>query len=187
MQPVEQNEASQSRISLVTGGQRSGKSSFAQKKVLDLAQSQGLRPLYLATARIRDQEMSDRVARHRADRKNDWDTLESPGCLCPQNLEGRIVLIDCLTLYLSELCETLGYDRDIVLNHFKAEWLKLEASKARIFLVSNEINMGLHGLDKDTRAFQDIQGWANQHAAQRALEVFFMVSGIPWQLKPLIK
>lgn len=171
------------RIQLVSGGQRSGKSSWAQEQALAAAGARQERPLYLATARVLDDELRQRVDRHQSDRAGRWDTIESPGRIDHPQLAGRVAVIDCLTLWLAELCGQLGYRTEPVMAEVEKQLAALENIDCRLYMVTNEINMGLHGLDRDTRIFQDIQGWTNQKAARLAESLVLMVSGYPLWVK----
>lgn len=172
-----------STVCLVTGGQRSGKSAFAQQAALALARSRGERPVYLATAAVRDGEFAARVERHRRDRGDAWDLLECPGDICHPGLAGRVGVVDCLTLWLAALGEIHAGNPDSWMEAVDSRLSALENLGATLYVVTNEINMGLHGLDAATREFQDVQGWTNQRAARIAGSVVLMVSGLPLWIK----
>jgi adenosylcobinamide kinase/adenosylcobinamide-phosphate guanylyltransferase len=166
-------------IVLVTGGQRSGKSRFAQQ----LAEQSATHPVYLATARLWDEDFAARVQRHREDRGPNWETVEEQrhlGALC---LDGRVVLLDCVTLWLTNIFHENGFCTEPALQEAKREWDQFAARDNRLIVVSNELGMGLHGANEVSRHFADLQGWMNQHIAASADEVYLMVSGIPVKIK----
>lgn len=167
------------KIIFITGGQRSGKSSFAQR----LAEKYSADPLYLATARHWDEDFEERIRRHQADRGKMWTTIEEEKLLSRHDLSGRTVLMDCVTLWLTNIFHDNKYNRDISLEEAKAEWERFINQDFNLIAVSNEIGMGLHAPGETARHFTDLQGWMNQHIAKIADEVYFMVSGIPIQVK----
>lgn len=167
------------RIIYISGGARSGKSHYAQS----LAESLSDHPIYLATARIMDEDFARRVARHQRDRGEQWETLEEPTRLSAHDLTGRVVLMDCVTLWLTNLYDEHAYDMDRTLEAAKAEWDRFIRQDMTLIVVSNELGMGLHASTEGARHFVDLQGWVNQHVAATADEAYFMVSGIPMKLK----
>jgi adenosylcobinamide kinase/adenosylcobinamide-phosphate guanylyltransferase len=168
-----------SGLVLVLGGARSGKSAFAEK----LAMESGLDATYVATAIAGDEEMSMRIAEHRARRDARWRTVEAPdrleAALSAEAGEGKAVLVDCLTLWLSNLM--LGRD-DIEARSRRL----IEAAKAgaglRIF-VANEVGLGVVPDNPLGRRFRDAQGRLNQAVAAAADIVVFMAAGLPLILK----
>lgn len=167
------------KIIYISGGARSGKSHYAQS----LAESLSDHPIYLATARIMDEDFARRVARHQRDRGEQWETLEEPTRLSAHDLSDRVVLMDCVTLWLTNLYDENGYDMDRTLEAAKAEWDRFIRQDMTLIVVSNELGMGLHASTEGARHFVDLQGWVNQHVAATADEAYFMVSGIPMRLK----
>lgn len=167
------------QITLITGGQRSGKSSFAEKLALSLNQN----PTYIATSRIWDEEYHERIKRHKADRGDSWLTIEEEKQLSRHNLEGRVVLIDCVTLWATNYFYDAQGDIDKVLIEIKQEFHQLIQQHAHFIFVTNEI--GLCGTPDNNlqRKFTDLLGWINQYIAQQANEVYFVVSGIPMKIK----
>lgn len=163
-------------VTLVLGGARSGKTARA----LALA---GTPPhVYLATAQALDGEMTDRIAAHRAERGPSWGVIEEPlevadalGAVEP----GTTVLIDCLTLWLSNL---MHHGRDV-----EAEMVRLVAAlgaaRGPVVLVSNEIGLGLVPMERLSREFRDAQGRLNQRIAAAATRVEFVAAGLPLTLK----
>ena len=166
-------------ICYITGGARSGKSRFAQKRALTLSAS----PVYVATARIWDNDFGQRVQRHRAERGPEWTTFEAERDLHQLPLENRVVVIDCVTLWLTNLFLAFESDIEPSLTAFKAEIDALSRIAGTFIIISNEIGMGVHAETEVGRKFTDLQGWANQYVAALADEAIFMVSGLPLFLK----
>jgi adenosylcobinamide kinase / adenosylcobinamide-phosphate guanylyltransferase len=167
------------RIIFITGGQRSGKSRYAQQ----LAESFTDKPVYLATSRIWDDEFKARVQRHQHDRGDNWETIEEERQLSKLDLEGRVVLLDCITLWLTNIFYDNQYQVDISLEEAKREWQQFTDQDFTLIVVSNELGMGVVAENEASRKFTDLQGWMNQHIAAMADEVFLMVSGIPMKVK----
>ena len=167
------------RVVLITGGSRSGKSSYAEKLALDLSEN----PVYLATARIWDEEFRERVRRHQARRGPQWTNIEEEKYLSRHDLSGRVVVVDCLTLWCTNFFFDLESDVDQALEAAKAEFDRFTAQDATFLFVTNEIGMGGTSDNEIQRKFTDLQGWMNQYAASRADEVILMVSGIPVKIK----
>ena len=167
------------RVVLITGGSRSGKSSYAEKVALELSPN----PVYLATARIWDEEFRERVRRHQARRGPQWTNIEEEKNLSRHDFTGRVVVVDCLTLWCTNFFFDLESDVDRVLEAAKAEFDRFTAQDATFLIVTNEIGMGGTSDNEIQRKFTDLQGWMNQYAASRADEVILMVSGIPVKIK----
>ncbi len=168
------------RRALVLGGARSGKSAFAEK----LVAATGGTVVYVATAAAGDGEMADRIARHRAARDPRWRTIEEPLDLAAtlrREAEGNAaILVDCLTLWLSNL---IGAGRDV------AEATSdladcLSAMKSPVVLVSNEVGEGIVPANALSRGFRDDHGRLNQAVADVADQVVLMVAGQPLLVKP---
>ena len=169
------------QIILITGGQRSGKSAFAERLALRLSPT----PVYLATARIWDDEFRERVRHHQARRGTCWTNIEEDKWLSRHNLHHQVVVIDCITLW----CTNFFYDRleiggelpdtDAALHEIEAEFDRFTAQEATFIFVTNEIGSGGVSTNAVQRRFTDLEGWMNQYVAQRADEVILMVSGIP--------
>lgn len=166
-------------IVLVTGGQRSGKSRYAQKLALSLTDN----PVYLATSRVWDEEFRQRVLRHQADRGVEWTNIEEDKYLSGYDLGGRIVVIDCVTLWATNFFFDNEGDISRSLTELKDEFDKLAGQDAYLIFVTNEIGLGGISPDAVQRRFTDLQGWLNQYIVSRADEVVFMVSGIPMKVK----
>lgn len=177
---------------LVLGGARSGKSAFAEQ----LAQASGKDVIYLATAQARDGEMATRIAHHRAQRPASWPTVEEPlqlgAALLAHAAPGRLLLVDCLTLWLSNLMFASGEQYpevgDIVLperfHRERAHLLKaLEEISCDVVLVSNEVGMGIVPCGAISRAFLDEAGRLNQAVAASVERAVFVAAGLPLYLK----
>ena len=167
------------RIILITGGSRSGKSTYAEQLALSMSDA----PVYLATARIWDEEFRERVRRHQERRGPQWTNIEEEKQLSRHDLAGRVVLVDCLTLWCTNFFFDLDSDVDRALAEAKAEFDRFTAQDATIILVTNEIGMGGTSDNEFQRKFTDLQGWMNQYAAAQADEVILMVCGIPVKIK----
>ncbi len=169
------------RIIMVTGGQRSGKSVFAENMALRLAEH----PVYLATAQILDDEMRRRVEAHRERRRERWRNVESPLMIADTQLaDGEVVLIDCLTIWASNWFFKLGEDTDAALAEMKAQLDSLFGRPLTYIIVTNEIGLGGVSENAMRRQFTDLQGAINQYVASLAHEVYLTVSGIPVKIKP---
>lgn len=167
------------KIIFITGGQRSGKSRYAQ----GLAEKYAANPLYLATARYWDDDFEKRISRHQEDRGEKWTTIEEEKQLSTHDLSGKTVVLDCITLWLTNIFHDNRYDLDSSLLEAKAEWNRFIRQDFTLIVVSNEIGMSVHATDEISRHFTDLQGWMNQYIAETADEVCFMVSGIPLKIK----
>ena len=167
------------RIILITGGQRSGKS----KKAEELALSLSANPVYVATAHIWDDEFRERVRKHQARRGPQWTNIEEEINLSRHDLLGRVVVIDCVTLWLTNFFFANHSDTDLSLELAKAEFDRFTAPDATYIFVTNEIGSGGVSDNAIQRKFTDLQGWMNQYIASKAHEVILMVSGIPVEVK----
>jgi adenosylcobinamide kinase/adenosylcobinamide-phosphate guanylyltransferase len=175
-------------LTLVTGGSRSGKSAFAQQ----LAEAAAAPRLFLATCPNLDAEMDERIARHRRDREGQgWQTIEEPLQLaealgrCPA---GETVLIDCLTLWISNLMHEAGQRGDEITEDrmtFLTDQLGTAARRheGQVIMVANEVGLGIVPDSAAARRFRDLAGRCNQSIAARADQVFLVCCGIPLQLK----
>ena len=168
------------RIILITGGQRSGKSRHAEELALSLAEH----PVYVATAHVWDEEFRERVRRHQERRGPQWTNIEEEKYLSRHDLTGRVAVIDCVTLWLTNyFFEGQDQDTQQVLDIVKEEFDRFTAQDATFIFVSNEIGSGGVSVDAVQRRFTDLQGWMNQYIASRADEVILMVSGIPLKVR----
>ena len=166
-------------IQYISGGARSGKSSYAEKIALELS----AKPVYLATARNWGGSFEERINRHKSGRDERWTNIEEELNPSKINLAKRVVVVDCVTLRLTNLFTDYKHDIDKCLSHFKAEIDLLKNKDTHYIIISNEIGMGVHAETEVGRKFTDLQGWANQYVAQKADEATLMVSGIPVILK----
>ena len=166
------------KIIMVTGGQRSGKSRYAEQLALSLSP----RPVYVATAHVWDEEFRQRVEIHRQRRGPEWENIEEERRLGQLQLTGRVALIDCLTLWATNFFFDLQ-DVDKALQALKAEFDAMVSQEATLIFVTNEIGSGGTSENKVQRQFTDLLGWFNQYVASQADEVVLMVSGIPLKLR----
>jgi adenosylcobinamide kinase / adenosylcobinamide-phosphate guanylyltransferase len=167
------------KVIFITGGQRSGKSSFAMQKAIELTD----RPVYLATSRIWDDDFKNRVDRHKKDRTESWINIEEEKNISNHDLTGKTVVLDCITLWLTNFFSDNNFDTDKSLEEAKIEWNKFIDQDFTVFVISNEIGMGVHAETEGARKFTDLQGWMNQYIAKHADEVLLMISGLPLTIK----
>ncbi len=164
-------------VTLVLGGARSGKSAYAERLI-------GERPaLYLATAQILDNEMAERIRQHQLRRGDQWETLEEPFNLAQALLKNtrsdRPILIDCLTLWLSNILlaeQDVKYEISLLID-------ALRQTHGPVILVANEVGLGIVPENALARAFRDYAGIVNQSVASVADRVVFMAAGLPLILK----
>nr|MBI3611646.1 bifunctional adenosylcobinamide kinase/adenosylcobinamide-phosphate guanylyltransferase [Nitrospirota bacterium] len=166
---------------LVTGGAASGKSEAA----LAMAGHAGAKA-FVATGQPLDDEMAERIRRHQASRQADWRTEEVPvdlaGWFDKQGQTYRTILVDCLTLWLSNLQGRAVPESQVPA--LVSELLRaIRASKARVVVVTNELGLGLVPTETSSRRFRDLAGRVNQQCASAADEVYFVVSGLPIRIK----
>lgn len=167
-------------IYLITGGERSGKSGYAQSLALQLTNN----PIYVATARKWDSDFQNRIDRHQKDRDERWTNIEEEKYLSKIDFSGKVALIDCVTLWLTNFFVDHKNDVDLSLEEAKKEFLSLaEQKNTSLIIVTNEIGMGVHASTEIGRKFTELQGWMNQFLASKADEVVLMVSGIPVKIK----
>ncbi|WP_028240827.1 bifunctional adenosylcobinamide kinase/adenosylcobinamide-phosphate guanylyltransferase [Stutzerimonas azotifigens] len=168
-------------VELILGGARSGKSALAER----LATASGLEVVYIATSQALDAEMAERVAHHRRRRPTGWQLVEEPlelaRVLAEQSGARRCLLVDCLTLWLTNLLllddpQRLAAERRALLE-------RLPSLPGRVILVSNETGLGVVPLGELTRRYVDEAGWLHQAVAAEAERVVFSVAGLPCVLK----
>ena len=167
------------RSLLVLGGARSGKSRYAQQR----AEALDGRHVFVATAEAWDDEMHDRIAQHRTDRGAMWETVETPlelaRAIAANNAPGTVLLVDCLTLWASNLL--LGeHDSDAAVADLCAA---VGAFEGHIILVANEVGLGIVPDNALARRFRDVAGRINQAVARTVDEVMFVAAGLPLKLK----
>ncbi|MDA8099328.1 MAG: bifunctional adenosylcobinamide kinase/adenosylcobinamide-phosphate guanylyltransferase [Nitrospiraceae bacterium] len=170
------------RIVFITGGARSGKSGFAERMA---AEASGKRA-YLATAQALDQEMVERIAHHRKRRGDAWDTYEEPLAVAElvRKLAGRydVLLLDCLTLWLSNIIARTDRDGDIETSG--ADLISaLRSFSGMAIVVSNEVGFGIVPENALARRFRDLAGFMNQQVAAAADEAYLLAAGIPVKIK----
>lgn len=169
----------------ISGGARSGKSAYAQQ----LAEAYSGPLLYVATAGVHDAEMADRVEKHRQARGERWRTLEEPLHLAdrlPAAAAETVVggvLLDCVTLWVTNLLFHHGEERDPVLAEIERFVDALPRIEAPLFVVSNEVGLGIVPENRLARLFRDLAGEANQRLAAAADEAWLVASGLPLRLK----
>lgn len=174
-----------SKLVFIIGGARSGKSGFALK----LAESIKGKRLYIATAEALDEEMEERIKKHKKERGNNWNNIEEPikiADVIKKNKKYGVILLDCLTLWISNLMHKKTGARGHGPGVSKTVTEFISACKkagANIIIVSNEVGLGIVPDNPLARRFRDIAGYANQKIADAADEVYFMVSGIPMRMK----
>lgn len=164
---------------LVLGGARSGKSAFAEA----LATDTGLSRHYLATGRAWDEEMRERIARHRLDRGEGWQTHEDPvelvGRLETLDNATNVVLVDCLTLWVTNLM----MEERAMAQEFARLAAFVSRARAKLVLVSNEVGLGIVPENRMARDFRDHSGRLHQAVARNAAEVYFIAAGLPLKMK----
>jgi len=183
------------RIILVTGGARSGKSSFAEQLLAGFGPEVG----YIATAQALDAEMEDRIAKHRRQRPESWRTFEAPtrpsAIIAAHGEAFAALLLDCLTVMITNrmLAQTMDWDQPTVaqLNAVEADVLAeieaiiaaASAARSDLIAVTNEVGCGIVPINPLSRFFRDCAGRVNQRMAAAAAEVYWVVAGIPVRIK----
>ncbi|MBR3304003.1 MAG: bifunctional adenosylcobinamide kinase/adenosylcobinamide-phosphate guanylyltransferase [Bacteroidales bacterium] len=184
------------KIILITGGARSGKSSYAENLACEIAQNLGKGPIYIATAHIWDSEFAHRVELHKQRRGAQWKNIEEEIYLSKIDIEGSVALIDCVTLWCTnfyyQMQQEIGEERNAVkraealqgvLEKIKSEFNSFTTQDGVFIFVTNEIGCGGVSTNTAQREFTDLQGWVNQYIAAKADEVIMMVSGISVKIK----
>ena len=167
----------------IVGGCRSGKSRHA----LELAEKiQASKRIFIATCMPLDDEMKERIDRHKKDRDKSWKTVEVPvqlhEAISEKNKKGDVILIDCLTLWINNLLIEIE-DYGVIDQRIHKLVLALKDAKCPIILVSNEVGTGIVPENKLARQFRDLTGFTNQKIAECADRVIWMVAGIPVSIK----
>ncbi len=171
------------KLTLILGGARSGKSSFAvwlAKKYNNVA--------YVATAQALDDEMRERIEQHKRQRPASWHVIESPRdvAMTVEGLRADLILIDCLTLHVTNMLlddNKKEAKEEYITNEIEALCGAAKNSAADVIMVSNEVGLGIVPADPVSRSFRDIAGKTNQIAASQADEVYLITAGIPQKLK----
>lgn len=166
-------------IIFITGGARSGKSRYAQQLALQLSNN----PVYVATARHWDDDFEKRIQRHQSERDERWTSIEEEKHISGLSFAGKVVVMDCVTLWLTNFFTDTKYDIEASLKQGKQEIDRLDTANNTFIIISNELGMGMHAETEIGRKFTDLQGWMNQYIAQQANKVVFMVSGIAMTIK----
>ena len=167
---------------MITGGQRSGKSEKAEALALSLSPN----PVYVATAKVWDDEFRERVRKHQERRGPEWTNIEEEMYLSRHDLTGKVAVIDCVTLWLTNwlTASSVGVDSvDAILSAAKKEFDAFTNHDVTFIFVTNEIGLGGVSENALQRKFTDLQGWMNQYIAQKADEVILMISGIEMKVK----
>ena len=176
------SEQSSRRVVLVLGGVRSGKSHYAQ----ELA-TRGNRVAFIATAEALDDDMRQRIARHRQERPASWTTFESPVDIEDVLLECGdkfdTILVDCLTVWTSNVMHREAGDTDRILARADRLAQVLGKIRSSVILVTNEVGSGIVPDNELGRAYRDMLGFVNQRVAAAADEVILLVAGCPLVIK----
>ncbi|HAO92452.1 MAG TPA: bifunctional adenosylcobinamide kinase/adenosylcobinamide-phosphate guanylyltransferase [Deltaproteobacteria bacterium] len=166
-------------LTFVLGGARSGKSAFALK----LGEAIAGPRVYLATGQAGDAEMAFRIARHREERGDRWETIEEPQAIVAEvNKAEGVLLIDCLTLWISNLLFA-GLDDKLIIKTADSLAVASMSAGARVIAVSNEVGLGIVPENPIARRFRDLSGVTNRIMAERASDVWFVAAGIPLKMK----
>jgi adenosylcobinamide kinase/adenosylcobinamide-phosphate guanylyltransferase len=169
------------KLIFITGGARSGKSRYAQELALQWSQE----PVYVATARHWDGDFGERIRRHQSERDQRWTSIEEEKEIGRLDLGGKVAVIDCVTLWLTNFFIDMRNDIEACLELCKKEIDVVCRKDATLIIISNEIGMGVHANTEMGRKFTDLQGWMNQYIAAKAEKVILMVSGIPMIVKDM--
>jgi adenosylcobinamide kinase/adenosylcobinamide-phosphate guanylyltransferase len=175
-------ETRQGSVTLVLGGVRSGKSRYAQQ----LAE-QSRRVVFVATAKVTDDEMRAKIDRHREDRPKDWVTVEEPlelvKVIAEHELDCEVIVVDCLTIFAANLLEAADEDSATLESRVGEVCAALETIQCNVVLVSNEVGSGVVPAHPLGRRYRDLLGEINQRVARVADDVVLMVAGLPLALK----
>jgi adenosylcobinamide kinase/adenosylcobinamide-phosphate guanylyltransferase len=166
-------------IALVIGGARSGKSRYAAS----VAEALSPAPVMVATSRAFDDDHAARIRRHKVDRGSHWITIEEETAIARPEIAGRVAVVDCVTLWVTNLFLDLGSKLEPARDAAAAELERLFKIDATVLFVTNELGMSLHAPTEVGRKFVDLQGFVNQQIAARADGVTLMVAGIPLAVK----
>jgi adenosylcobinamide kinase/adenosylcobinamide-phosphate guanylyltransferase len=191
-QPQNKKVQTMGKLTLILGGARSGKSTYAEK----MAAEDGGKVVYIATAEAKDDEMVSRIKKHRTERPLSWQTREIPinisATLAENPITADVVLLDCLTLLVTNILMGMNPDLDeldeagsetAVSSEISALITTIQQSDAHWLIVSNEVGLGLVPPYPIGRLYRDTLGRANQQIAQAADHVYFLVAGLPMVVK----
>ena len=173
------------RLLFIIGGASSGKSEVALRLAAE-GMGKSARRAFVATGEGVDEEMAMKIARHRQSRSSAWETAEVPLDLSAwfeeQGKKYRVILVDCLTMWLSNHYERGAKDK-VIIDETKTLLRAIRGNNARVVLVSNELGMGLVPADRQSRRFRELAGQINRLAAEAADDAYFVVSGMALPLK----
>lgn len=172
------------KIIFITGGARSGKSTLALKLAKKISKD---KVTFIATCTPKDREMSERVQKHKKERPKSWKTIEEPDDLykaltSKTSVESKVVIVDCLTILISNLLLS-GKKEDSIINEIGKALKKAKGYSFTLIVVSNEVGSGIVSVNEIARHFRDIAGKANQLTANISNSVYAMISGIPVKIK----
>ena len=171
------------RITLITGGVKSGKSAYALK----LGREHGARRAFIATATGGDDEMARKIAAHKAERADRWQTYEEPcdiaSVLNRVTAEHDMVLVDCMTLWVSNLLTLQNLGDDEIEAAFSGFMEALKNATCPVIVVTNEVGLGIMPADRLSRRYQNLLGAVNRRIAAISDSVYVMISGIPVKIK----
>ena len=167
-------------IYFITGGERSGKSRFAQDLALKLSDH----PVYLATARKWDGDFEKRIERHQTGRDARWQSIEEEVKISDAMVSEKVIVLDCITLWLTNIFMDCKNNTAETLEFVIQELDRAFQKVSTLIVISNEIGMGVHAATEMGRKFTELQGWVNQHIAEKADHAYLMISGIPVKVKP---
>ncbi|QKV17391.1 bifunctional adenosylcobinamide kinase/adenosylcobinamide-phosphate guanylyltransferase [Oricola thermophila] len=177
--PSETSHPAATGVTLILGGARSGKSAFGEGMIA----ASGLEPVYIATGQVHDEEMRARIDHHRARRGPEWTTVEEPddleGALARATGQERAVLVDCLTLWVTNL---MMAEADIAARSARL-CAALKDAKGPVVLISNEVGLGIVPDNRMAREFRDHAGRLHQDVAGVADTVYFVAAGLPLKMK----
>ena len=178
------------RLILLLGGARAGKSAYAMRLAQDGERASGDEVCFIATAQGLDEDMTKRIARHRVERPTNWRTIEEP-CQIDEALtqasEARIVIVDCLTLFVSNwlMRHEDEHECEQFVRRITRDFLALARTRQQtIICVTNEVGLGVVPETSLGRVFRDLLGRVNQEFATAADESYLLIAGLPLQLKP---
>lgn len=172
---------------LILGGARSGKSSFAERTIIQISKQTQATLVYVATAQAGDDEMAQRIQQHQETRNTDWHLIEEPldlASVLNKASANQCLLIDCLTLWLSNCLHVDEHSQKYSWSQRKSEFLDaLQNCPAAIILVSNEVGQGIVPMGELSRRFVDESGWLHQELARLCEKVSFITAGLESKLK----
>ena len=166
-------------IYYISGGERSGKSAYGEQLALSLSSS----PVYLATSRVWDADFQARIDKHKNTRDDSWINREQEKDITTVIYDKEVILVDCVTLWITNYFTDLDADIEACLNLIKPQIDKIATQDVTVIFISNEIGMGGHATNRLARKFTELQGYVNQYIAQKSTKATVMISGLPLSLK----